>query len=183
MADTSSALELAIHRIGRELAKQSAGLSPTVFDSAWWSKTLLDWSMKDEAFKVRLFRFIDVLPCLETDAQVARLMEEYFGGKDEVALPLQWGLRAISATSLGLKLSAKSLRHQIHQMARTFIAGASIADALPALLRLWNEGRGLSADLLGEATAVENAAVRYGDGCLEHLREFDKDAIARLRHS
>ena len=178
MADTSSALELAIHRIGRELAKQSAGLSPTVFDSAWWSKTLLDWSMKDEAFKVRLFRFIDVLPCLETDAQVARLMEEYFGGTNEVALPLQWGLRAISATSLGSKLSAKSLRHQIHQMARTFIAGASIADALPALLRLWKEGRGYSVDLLGETTVTENEADRYRDRCLETLRQLEKATVA-----
>ncbi len=170
MADTSSALELAIHRIGRELAKQSAGLSPTVFNSAWWSKTLLDWCMKDEGFKVRLFRFIDVLPCLETDAQVTRLMEEYFGGTDEVALPLQWGLRAISATSLGSKLSAKSLRHQINQMARTFIAGASIADAQPALLRLWKEGRGFSVDLLGETTVTEKEADRYRGRCLEALR-------------
>lgn len=174
MADMSSALELAIHRIGRELARQSAGLSPTVFDSAWWSKTLLDWCMKDEGFKVRLFRFIDVLPCLETDAQVARLMEEYFGGTDEVALPLQWGLRVLSATGLGSKLSAKSLRHQIHQMARTFIAGASITDALPALLRLWKEGRGFSVDLLGETTVTEKEADRYRDRCLEALRLLGK---------
>src|SRR6059036_2771515 len=110
MTDTSSALELAIHRIGRDLATQTAGLSPTVFHSPWWSKTLTDWSMKDEAFKVRLFRFIDVLPCLETDAQVARLMEEYFGGTNEVALPLQWGLRAIFALSLDPKLVAKMAR-------------------------------------------------------------------------
>ena len=174
MADTSSALELAIHQIGRELAKQSAGLSPTVFDPGWWSKTLLDWCMKDEGFKVRLFRFIDVLPCLETDAQVARLMEEYFGGTDEMVLPLQWGLRAISATSLGSKLSAKSLRHQIHQMARTFIAGASITDAMPALLRLWKEGRGFSVDLLGETTVTEKEANRYRDRCLEALRLLGK---------
>ncbi|HET8563139.1 MAG TPA: proline dehydrogenase family protein, partial [Candidatus Binatia bacterium] len=178
MENTSSALELSIHRIGRELAKQSAGLSPTVFDPGWWSKTLLDWGMKDEGFKVRLFRFIDVLPCLETDAQVARLMEEYFGGTDDVALPLQWGLRAISKTSLGSRLSAKSLRRQIHQMARTFIAGASITDALPDLLRLWKEGRGFSVDLLGETTVTEKEADRYRDRCLEALRLLGKATVS-----
>ncbi len=178
MADANSALELAIHRIGRELAKQSAGLSPTVFDPRWWSNTLLDWCMKDEGFKVRLFRFIDVLPCLETDAQVARLMEEHFGGTNDVALPLQWGLRALSTTGLGSKLSAKSLRHQIHQMARTFIAGTSIPDALPALRRLWNEGRGFSVDLLGETTVTEKEADRYRDRCLEALRQLEKATVA-----
>lgn len=154
MKDDDSAREDAIRRIGRELAAQSAGLAPTIFDPRWWSGSLLDWCMKDEAFKVQLFRFIDVLPSLRTDEQVARLASEYF---DESALagPLRWGLRAMSATKLGSRLSVQSLRRQINQMARTFIAGATIEEALPVLLRLWTEGRGFSVDLLGEATVSE----------------------------
>src|SRR2546422_951879 len=141
---TDSVLEPAIHRIGRELAERSARSSPTVFDPRWWSGNLLEWCMKDESFKVQLFRFIDVLPCLRDDAHVARLLEEYFGETETLAPSLQWGLRAMSATRLGARLSAKSLRHQIHQMARTFIAEASIESAVPVLARLWTEGRGFS---------------------------------------
>ena len=175
---TDSVLEPAIHRIGRALAKRSAGSSPTVFDPRWWSGNLLEWCMKDETFKVQLFRFIDVLPCLRDDAHVARLLEEYFGETETLAPSLQWGLRAMSATRLGARLSAKSLRHQIHQMARTFIAEASIESAVPVLARLWTEGRGFSVDLLGEATVSEQEADRYRDRCLEALRVLAKATAA-----
>src|SRR5437867_5871730 len=175
---TDSVLEPAIHRIGRALAKRSAGSSPTVFDRRWWSGNLLEWCMKDETFKVQLCRFIDVLPCLRDDAHVARLLEEYFGETETLAPSLQWGLRAMSATRLGARLSAKSLRHQIHQMARTFIAEASIESAVPVLARLWTEGRGFSVDLLGEATVSEQEADRYRDRCLEALRVLAKATAA-----
>ncbi|MGH7207869.1 MAG: proline dehydrogenase family protein, partial [Nitrospiraceae bacterium] len=175
---TDSVLEPAIRRIGHELRERSAGSSPTVFDPRWWSGNLLEWCMKDETFKVQLFRFIDVLPCLRDDAHVARLLEEYFRERETLAPSLQWGLRAMSATRLGARLSAKSLRHQIHQMARTFIADASIERAVPVLARLWTEGRGFSVDLLGEATVSEQEADRYRDRCLEALRLLAKATAA-----
>jgi RHH-type proline utilization regulon transcriptional repressor/proline dehydrogenase/delta 1-pyrroline-5-carboxylate dehydrogenase len=178
MKPNHSSLEPAIRRIGQDLAERSAGLAPTVFDPRWWSGNLLDWCMKDETFKVRLFRFIDVLPSLRDDAQVARLVEEYFGEGETLAPTLQWGLRAMSVTRLGARLSAKSLRRQIHQMAQTFIAGASIDSAVPALSRLWKEGRGFSVDLLGEATVSEKEADQYRDRCLEALRFLGKAASA-----
>src|SRR5574341_2596659 len=175
---TDSRLDPAIRRIGQELRDRSAGSAPTVFDPRWWSGNLLEWCMKDEAFKVQLFRFIDVLPSLRDDAHVARLLEEYFGENTALASSLQWGLRAMSATRLGARLSAKSLRHQIHQMARTFIAEASIETAVPVLARLWAEGRGFSVDLLGEATVSEPEADRYRDRCLEALRLLAKATAA-----
>src|ERR671919_2087418 len=112
----STALESAIRRIGQELARRSAGLGPTIFEQRWWSNTLLDWCTKDEAFKVRLFRFIDVLPSLHDDTQVIKLVEEYFGDLPSLSAGLRWGLRAISATKLAERLTATSLRRSIHQM-------------------------------------------------------------------
>ena len=35
------------------------------------------WAMNDEAVKVQLFRFIDVLPMLTTPEDIARHLEEY----------------------------------------------------------------------------------------------------------
>ncbi len=171
-------LESEIQRIGRELAERSAGHVPTVFNSRWWASALLDWCMKDEHFKVQLFRFIDVLPSLKHDALVARVVEEYFGKDEGSANPLHWGLRAISGTRLGAYLSAKSLRHHIHQMAYTFIAGASIEEAVPVLAKLWAGGRGNSVDLLGEATVSEREADHYRDRCLEALRVLAGRAAA-----
>ncbi|MGH7229961.1 MAG: L-glutamate gamma-semialdehyde dehydrogenase, partial [Nitrospiraceae bacterium] len=167
-ADAAS-IETAVRRIGHDLAERSKELAPTFFDRRWWSNTLLDWCTKDEDFKVRLFRFIDVLPALRDDAQIARLVGEYFGEGQLPAASLQWGLRAVSATKLGARLSAKSLRHRIQQMATTFIAGAGIEDALPVLSRLWANGRGYSVDLLGEASVSEREANSYRDRCLDAL--------------
>jgi RHH-type proline utilization regulon transcriptional repressor/proline dehydrogenase/delta 1-pyrroline-5-carboxylate dehydrogenase len=176
--ELATAREELVRRIGRTLADRSAGLAPSFFNRGWWAGTLLEWCMKDEAFKVRLFRFIDVLPSLRTDDQVARLVDEYFGGVGNLAAPLQWGLRAVAATRIGARLGAKSLRQQINQMARTFIAGASIEDALPVLARSWKEGRGFSVDLLGEATVSESEADQYRDRCLDALKTLGRAAAA-----
>ncbi|WP_447972265.1 proline dehydrogenase family protein [Nitrospira sp. Kam-Ns4a] len=168
MADPD--LELAVQRIGRELADLSAGLTPTVFTPDWWTGALLEWCLKDEPFKVQLFRFIDVLPALRRDEQAARLFEEYFRGTDLGAGVLGWGMRAAAATGLGARLSGKALRAQVDRMARTFIAGPSAAEALPRLLDLWRSGRGCSVDLLGETTVSEREADQYRDRCLDALR-------------
>lgn len=174
----TTVLEANVRRIGEALAKRSEGHVPTVFNTKWWAGTLLDWCMKDEAFKVQLFRFIDVLPALKSDTLVARVVEEYFGGEEAAANPLHWGLRAISGTKIGAYLSAKSLRHQIHQMAYTFIAGASVQEALPVLADMWKDGRGFSVDLLGEATVSEREADQYRDRCLEALQALGEAATA-----
>lgn len=168
MTDHDPDLEPNIRRIGRDLADRSAGQAPSIFQSRWWSTSLLDLCLKDEAFKVQLFRFVDALPSLGSDAEVAALLTEYF----ENAMPasLQWGMRVASASGLGAILSAKAIRHQVEQMAHTFIVGASIEQALPTLSRLWKEGRGYSVDLLGEATVSENEADRYRDQCLAALQ-------------
>lgn len=162
-------LDSAIDRIGRLLANRSAGLSPSLFNRRWWSNTLLDWCMKDEAFKVRLFRVIDLLPSLKDDRQVTTLIEEYFHDLPTLATPLQWGLRALSATSVGARLSGHSLRQQIVEMARMFIAGTTVQDAGPILSQLWKSGRACSIDLLGEASVSEVEADHYCERCLDAL--------------
>jgi RHH-type proline utilization regulon transcriptional repressor/proline dehydrogenase/delta 1-pyrroline-5-carboxylate dehydrogenase len=176
MTDPAADLESAIRRIGQDLARKSAGQAPSIFQSRWWSDTLLDLCVKDESLKVQLFRFIDVLPALRTDAQVAALLQEYFGDGAKLPASFRLGLRALSATGMGASLSSGTIRRQVEQMARTFIAGASIAEALPVLAGMWKEGRGHSVDLLGEATVSEQEADRYRDQCLEALVMLGRDA-------
>ncbi len=171
-----SSVEPAILRIGEHLAQLSAGLSPTIFDSRWWSQSVINLAMKDAAFKTRLFRFIDVLPALTDDERVVSLAEEYFGASGTELFGLQWGLKALATTGLGARLTGKSIRKQVEQMARTFIAGASVEEALPVLSRLWTEGRAWSVDLLGEATVSEQEADQYRDHCLDALTGFGRAA-------
>ncbi|MGZ8383333.1 MAG: proline dehydrogenase family protein [Nitrospira sp.] len=163
-------LEPRIRAIGEDLAKRSGGRAPGLFDSRWWSQAAINLAMKDSSFKAQLFRFIDVLPSLRDDAQVVRLAEEYFGDMGAQLFGAQWGLKALASTKLGATLSGKAIRHQVEQMATSFIAGASIEQAVPTLRKLWDDGRAFSVDLLGEASVSEREADAYRDRCLLALR-------------
>ena len=169
MANSPSTLEPAILRIGAQLAQLSGSLSPTFFEGRWWSHAMINLAMKDPSFKTRLFRFIDVLPVIADDERVASLAEEYFGRSSRDWFGLEWGLKALASTGMGARLAGSSIRKQVEQMARTFIAGPSVEEAAPTLSRLWAEGRAWSIDLLGEATISEQEADFSHDLCLNAL--------------
>jgi RHH-type transcriptional regulator, proline utilization regulon repressor / proline dehydrogenase / delta 1-pyrroline-5-carboxylate dehydrogenase len=186
---TSPSLEPTILRIGEQLAQLSAGLSPSMFDSRWWSQAAINLAMKDVSFKTRLFQFIDVLPVVHDDERVVSLAEEYFGQESGELFGLQWGLKALASTHIGARLTGKSTRKHIEQMAKTFIAGATIEEAVPTLSQLWNDGRAWSVDLLGEATISEQEADRYRDQCLAALtalgqatKTWSSDALLERDH-
>jgi RHH-type proline utilization regulon transcriptional repressor/proline dehydrogenase/delta 1-pyrroline-5-carboxylate dehydrogenase len=169
MPEVSLSLEPIVSRIGEQLARLSAGRTPTLFEGRWWSHTALNLAMQDSHFKAQLFRFIDVLPSITDDEQVVTLAREYLGDGDTALFGTHWGLKALSATSLGARLSGKAIRNQVEHMARTFIAGATVEMAAPQLTDLWQHGRAWSVDLLGEATISDREADQYRDRCLETL--------------
>src|SRR5256885_181540 len=74
-----AATEADIRRHATRLYEAAAATTPRLFDRKWWTGRLLEWAIRDEAFKVQLFRFIDVLPTLKTPSQIKRLVDEYFG--------------------------------------------------------------------------------------------------------
>ena len=171
-----ASIEPAVLRIGHQLAQLSAGHTPTIFEGRWWSQSAINLAMKDAAFKARLFCFIDVLPVVTDDERVVSLAEEYLGGTSHELFGVQWGLKAMAATGIGARLTGKAIRNQVEHMAKTFIAGASVHESLPALTNLWKNGRAWSVDLLGEATISEQEADRYRDHCLTALRELTRAA-------
>ena len=177
MPDISSPLEPIVSRIGEQLARLSAGRTPTLFEGRWWSHTALNLAMHDSHFKTQLFRFIDLLPSLKDDEQVLALAREYLGDADTALFVTHWGLQALSATSLGARLSGKAIRSQVEHMARTFIAGATIEDAAPRLTNLWQQGRAWSVDLLGEATISDREADQYRDRCMKALTLLAREAV------
>jgi len=176
MSAISPPLESVVRRIGEQLARLSAGRTPTLFERRWWSQTALNLAMQDSRFKTQLFRFIDVLPSVTDDEQVVALAREYLGDGGTALFGGQWGLKALSATSLGARLSGKAIRSQVEHMARTFIAGATVEEAAPRLTDLWQQGRAWTIDLLGEATISDREADRYRDRCVEALTLLAREA-------
>jgi RHH-type proline utilization regulon transcriptional repressor/proline dehydrogenase/delta 1-pyrroline-5-carboxylate dehydrogenase len=169
-------LEPLISRIGEQLARLSAGRTPTLFKGGWWSHQALNLAMRDSLFKTQLFRFIDVLPSVTDDEQVVALAREYLGDREAALFGTHWGFKALAATSMGARLSGKAIRSQVEHMARTFIAGATAGEAAPRLRDLWQHGRSFSVDLLGEATISDREADRYRDRCLEALTLLAQEA-------
>lgn len=158
------ATEADIRKQAERLHASASATPPRLFDRSWWSGRLLDWAIRDEAFKVQLFRFIDVLPTLKTPAQIKRLVDEYFGAGADVrnapgSRPLmRWGMRALSAAGFGAGVTADTVYSQAIQMANQFILGAGIKEAVPAVAGLWTRGIAHSVDLLGEAVVCEREA-------------------------
>ena len=177
MQPVRPSLEPEIHRIGEQLARLSAGQAPSMFNRRWWSQAAINLAMHDSAFKTQLFRFIDVLPSVTDDARVVTLAQEYLGDVSAQIFGAQWGLHAVAATQLGARLTGKAIRGQVEQMARSFIAGGTVAEAEPVLADLWAHGRSWSVDLLGEATISDREADRYRDRCLKALRELAQIAM------
>lgn len=173
---STSTLEPEIRRIGERLARLSAGRAPTLFNRRWWSQAAINLAMHDSSFKTQLFRFIDVLPSVADDARVVTLAQEYLGDASAQIFGAQWGLHAVAATRLGARLTGRAIRGQVEQMARTFIAGGTVNEAVPVLADLWAQGRAWSVDLLGEATISDREADRYRDRCVGALRALAETA-------
>ena len=141
--------------------------SPAVFDRKRWAGKLMDLAMSDPELKVRLFRFVDVLPTLATPEQIAAHIREYFLDEGTRVPPLLKRLLAGVKSGHTDAITASLVRRNIVSFSRTFIAGETIAEALPVLEKLWREGHGVSVDILGEAALSEKEARKYFDLYLE----------------
>jgi len=159
------ASEELIEEYGREIFERMEGEKPSVFKTDWWSGKVMDFAMEDPEFKVQMFRFVDVFPMLKRDNQVARHLQEYFGGEDQefpvFSSMFKWGLSKIQPGSRIAGLAASQIETQIQSMAGKFIAGQDASEALPELREMWSDDIAFTVDLLGEATVSEDEARGY----------------------
>jgi RHH-type proline utilization regulon transcriptional repressor/proline dehydrogenase/delta 1-pyrroline-5-carboxylate dehydrogenase len=155
-------LEQLTHAYGREIFARLDGTRVMPFSPAWWDQRLMEWTMGDDAVKVQLFRFIDVLPLLDGSEAVNRHLHEYFSeAADRLPRWLQFAVRHMPANGWAGKLLARSARWNAKRLARRFIAGADAADALGAIQALRERNLTFTVDLLGEATVTEHEADQY----------------------
>src|SRR5438477_8475074 len=140
-------------RYGREIFARIQGAGPVPFTPAWLDERLMEWSMGDEAVKLQMFRFVDVLPLLHSPALIANHLREYFGEADG-RLPgwLSRGLRWLPSNGLLGRALAGLTQRSARRLARKFIAGSNLDEALAAVRRMRRRSLALTVDLLGEAT-------------------------------
>ncbi|TWT45751.1 1-pyrroline-5-carboxylate dehydrogenase 1 [Phycisphaerae bacterium RAS1] len=212
--------------IGREVFDRVEGARPNVFQSLWWQERLLRFFMQSEWLKVQAFRFIDALPTLGSDAEIARHLREYLvhpriAAKSPPSEPCRWhggrrangecriangngrtgrrrsgiggAAHAINAATereaalrelsgepgqklvdfvsrwmnfhcdrcLRAGLTARIARTAALGMARSFIAGSNMREAVAAITRLREQRLTFTLDVLGEAALSRKEAEHY----------------------
>src|SRR4051812_47347847 len=136
----------------------------SIFSKAGFYQRMMAFSMRDEHFKVQMFRFVDVLASLRRSTDIVQHLGEYFADMDNGSVPfLQTGIKAARIFPW---LTAPILRWNVSGMARQFIAGRDPDDVMKTLRKRRGEKIGFTVDLLGEAVVSEHETDEYAARCL-----------------
>ncbi len=154
-----SALEPRVQAYGREIFGRLDRQGPVLFTRNWWDAKLMGVSMSNDALKVQLFRFVDTLPYLTDPREVGRHLREYLNeARDQLPWWARWGIGWIPETGFAGRMLAKAAKSNAETMARKFIAGSNVPEAVAAVQGMRAKGLAFTIDLLGEATVTEAEA-------------------------
>jgi len=155
-------VEARTRHYGRTIFDRLASTQPVPFSAAWWDERMMEWTMGDEALKVQLFRFVDVLPMLHSSTSVCRHLREYFAeAGDHLAGWMSFLVRHLPTHGPVAWLVAWAANRSARRLARKFIAGSNLEEALGAIAILRRRRLAFTIDLLGEATITEKEAEQY----------------------
>jgi len=162
-----SSLQGEIERRGERIFALIDQHPESIFSKAGFYQRMMSWSMRDEHFKVQMFRFVDVLASLRQSGDIVRHLREYFADmRDGFAPMMKVGLRA---AGIAPWVTSFVLRRNVSGMARQFIAGRNPDDVMKTLRKRRSQNIGFTVDLLGEAVVSEPEADEYAARCLELL--------------
>ncbi len=155
---TAVSVESRIQAYGREIFARLGG-RPLPLTRRFWDDWIMSFAMSNDALKVQLFRFVDTLPYLHDPNEVGRHLREYL---TEAKSALPWWARAsiglIPQSGFAGRMLAKRAKANAETMARKFIAGSNVREAIDAVMRMRDESMAFTIDLLGEATITEAEA-------------------------
>lgn len=158
---------------GKKIFEASGEDTGSIFNKDWWYGRIMDWSMKNHDFKVQMFRFVDVLPYLNSSDEVSRHIKEYFQSEgSELPKVLGWGL-GLGALAPGIM--AYSIKKNVTQMARMFITGENPEEAIKNLRKMRQNGLAFTVDLLGEAAVSEQECEVYQKLYMEMTEALAKE--------
>lgn len=175
MSELNTELQSQIVARGEEILKRMENSSKaSIFSKDFWYGSIMEWSMKNEKFKTNMFRFVDVLPSLNSGQDVAKHLKEYFSENGE-ELPSVFNV-GLGLGSLAPGLMAGAIRKNVTAMAKMFITGENPDDALPVLKKARKNKMTFTVDILGEATLSEKEALEYQSKYIELIDWLAKDA-------
>ncbi len=192
---TVDQVESRTQQLGREMLERLRSGRPWPWQSAWWQERMLRQCMADEWFKVQSFRFVDALPMMSSDTDIARHLQEYFvhpamstnggGAHPAVEAPVKPGgmARMVSRwmgwrrpDTLRARFTSALARKMSHAMAGTFIAGTNIEEAVQTIRTMRRQKLAFTIDLLGEAALSPSEADGYYQTYLSLISELPRHA-------
>ena len=162
--------EQAVQSLARSLYQKAAQHKPSLFEAKDLLGRMIDWSLDDESLRVALFRFVDVLPSLESSSEIGRHLEEYFARVDHAL----GGLAVLAQALHAGTLVAPLVRRNVINLARRFIAEESSDHLITVLESLRKEPAAFTLDIVGEATVSDREAQAMQQRYLELLRRLAK---------
>jgi RHH-type proline utilization regulon transcriptional repressor/proline dehydrogenase/delta 1-pyrroline-5-carboxylate dehydrogenase len=168
-----------IQQLARSLYHQAAEHKPSMFDPQDWLGKMIEWSLEDESLRVALFRFVDVLPSLDSAADIGRHLEEYFAKVDHAFGGLVFLAQALHAGWL----LAPVARQNVTRLARRFIVDEEHDALRSALENLRKEPAAFTIDVVGEATVSEKEAMATQRRYLDLLRSLSAISAGWLSNS
>src|SRR5947207_5567185 len=145
----------------------------SLFSKAGFYQRMMALSMRDEHFKVQMFRFVDVLPSLRRSSDILEHLEEYFAGiRNGFAPIIDTGVRLARIVPW---VSGRVLVWNVSGIARQFIAGKNPDDVMKTLRKRRAQNIGFTVDLLGEAVLSEKEADEYAARCLDLLEGLARE--------
>jgi RHH-type proline utilization regulon transcriptional repressor/proline dehydrogenase/delta 1-pyrroline-5-carboxylate dehydrogenase len=168
--------EARIFELGSEFLRIARSHKTSLLSSKFYSDALMEWSMKDHAFKVQMFRFVDAYPMLKTPDAVLDHLNDYLS-QPGVTVPTPIAT-AMKASGIAKGLAAKTIGGQITGMAEKFIAGTDAASALSGLKSMWDDGIAFSVDLLGETCVSDEEADYYAKKYLDLIENLPRAVAA-----
>src|SRR5438034_3876643 len=164
-------LQSEIERRGRRIFELVDKHPEPLFSKAGFYQRLMTLSMRDERFKVQVFRFVDVLPSLRRSREIIEHLNEYFS--DDGFGPLvNAGVRLARILPW---VTGPILRWNVSGMARQFIAGKNPDDVMPTLRKRRAQKIGFTVDLLGEAVVSEADADQYSARYADLLEKLARE--------
>ncbi|HUK40359.1 MAG TPA: hypothetical protein VLX11_04935, partial [Candidatus Acidoferrales bacterium] len=160
--------ESQVAELAQSLYRNAAQHKPSIFDSQDWLGKMIEWSLEDESLRVALFRFVDVLPSLDSATEIGQHLEEYFAKVDHAFGSLVFLAQALHAGWL----LAPVARQNVTRLARRFIVEEETKILKSALENLRAEPAAFTLDVVGEATVSDKEALATQQRYLDLLRSL-----------
>ncbi len=155
---------------GKEIFARVKPPQPFPLSPAWVDDRLMAATMAYPDLKIQLFRFVDVLPMLVKPKETRRHLAEYLSEAGSFAT-LGSLARWIPAWGPFGAIFQTITKWSAQRMARRFIVGSTLQEALANILKLRREGFAFTVDVLGESTLTEEEG---SEAASEYIRLIER---------